>query len=207
MSHVKPLFSTRKLALNTSLIITCMGLVGLALPLYNAFLPIYLQQRSVSLGSGTVDDTYRTYTILAVLGIPGSFIAVIAANLRSGGGKWRFGGRRFAMALCTSLTGIFLFLFTQAKNEKGVLGFNCALAVTQNAVYGLLYTYMPEVFPAPHRGTGCALCSAVHRVLSVLAPIVATYGDLTTNAPLFVSASLFLVTSVLMLLLPIEVSR
>ncbi|KAG9124559.1 hypothetical protein FRC07_011130, partial [Ceratobasidium sp. 392] len=67
MSHVKPLFSTPKLALNTSLIITCMGLVGLALPLYNAFLPIYLQQRSVSLGSGTVDDTYRTYTILSVL--------------------------------------------------------------------------------------------------------------------------------------------
>lgn len=204
MSHVKPLFSTPKLALNTSLTIACWGLIGLAYPLYNAFLPIYLSQRSVSQGSGSIDETYRTYSIVSVLGIPGSIIACVMVDWTRGGGKWSFGGRKFAMASSTCLTGIFLFLFTQAKNEAGVLGFNCATALTQNAMYGVLYAYTPEVFPAPHRGTGDALCSALNRLLGIMAPIIATYGDLTTNAPLFVAASLFIVTSVLMLFLPIE---
>ncbi|KAG8681121.1 hypothetical protein FRC08_015825, partial [Ceratobasidium sp. 394] len=204
MSHIKPLFSTSKLALNTSLTIACWGLIGLAYPLYNAFLPIYLSQRSVSQGSGSVGDTYRTYTIVSVLGIPGSIIACLMVDWTRGGGKWAFGGRKFAMASSTCLTGIFLFLFTQAKNEAGVLGFNCASSLAQNAMYGVLYAYTPEVFPAPHRGTGDAICFAVNRILGLMAPIIATYGDLTTNAPLFVASSLFIVTSLLMLFLPIE---
>ncbi|KAH7341696.1 major facilitator superfamily domain-containing protein [Rhizoctonia solani] len=204
LSHVKPLFSTPTLALNTSLTIACWGLIGLAYPLYNAFLPIYLNQRSVSQGSGTIDETYRNYSIVSVLGIPGSIIACIMVDWSRGGGKWSFGGRKFAMAISTCLTGIFLFLFTQAKNEAGVLGFNCASALTQNAMYGVLFAYTPEVFPAPHRGTGDAICSAVNRITGLMAPIIATYGDITTNAPLFVAASLFLVTSLVMLLLPIE---
>ncbi|QRV89820.1 major facilitator superfamily transporter [Ceratobasidium sp. AG-Ba] len=204
MSHVKPLFSTPKLALNTSLTITCWGLIGLAYPLYNAFLPIYLSQRSVSQGSDSIDETYRTYSIVSVLGIPGSIIACLMVDWTRGGGKWAFGGRKFAMASATCLTGIFLFLFTQAKNSAGVLGFNCASALTQNAMYGVLYAYTPEVFPAPHRGTGDAICSAVNRILGLMAPIIATYGDLTSNAPLFVAASLFIVTSLLMMFLPIE---
>ncbi|QRW04022.1 major facilitator superfamily transporter [Ceratobasidium sp. AG-Ba] len=204
MSHVKPLFSTPKLALNTSLTIACWGLIGLAYPLYNAFLPIYLSQRSVSQGSDSIDETYRTYSIVSVLGIPGSIIACLMVDWTRGGGKWAFGGRKFAMASATCLTGIFLFLFTQAKNSAGVLGFNCASALTQNAMYGVLYAYTPEVFPAPHRGTGDAICSAVNRILGLMAPIIATYGDLTSNAPLFVAASLFIVTSLLMMFLPIE---
>ncbi|KAG9124963.1 hypothetical protein FRC07_009555, partial [Ceratobasidium sp. 392] len=137
LSHVKPLFSTPRLAVNTSLTIACWGLIGLAYPLYNAFLPIYLSQRSVSQGSGSIDETYRTYSIVSVLGIPGSIIACIMVDWTRGGGKWSFGGRKFAMASSTCLTGIFLFLFTQAKNEAGVLGFNCASALTQNAMYGV----------------------------------------------------------------------
>ncbi|KAF8753288.1 MFS general substrate transporter [Rhizoctonia solani] len=197
LSHVKPLFSTPTLALNTSLTIACWALIGLAYPLYNAFLPIYLNQRSVSQGSGTIDETYRNYSIVSVLGIPGSIIACIMVDWTRGSGKWSFGGRKFAMAISTCLTGVFLFLFTQAKNEAGVLGFNCASTLTQNAMYGV-------VFPAPHRGTGDAICSAINRITGLMAPIIATYGDLTSNAPLFVAASLFLVTSLLMLFLPIE---
>ncbi|CAE6479140.1 unnamed protein product [Rhizoctonia solani] len=206
LSHVKPLFSTPTLALNTSLTIVCWALIGLAYPLYNAFLPIYLNQRSVSQGSGTIDETYRNYSILSVLGIPGSIIACVMVDWTRGSGRWSFGGRKFAMAISTCLTGVFLFLFTQAKNEAGVLGFNCASTLTQNAMYGVLYAYTPEVFPAPHRGTGDAICSAINRITGLMAPIIATYGDLTTNAPLFVAASLFIVTSLVMVFLPIEAS-
>jgi hypothetical protein len=80
-------------------------------------------------------------------------------------------------------------------------------------MYGVLYAYTPEVFPAPHRGTGDALCSAFNRITGILAPvikIVTTNADGsasngTANGPIFVSATLFIVSSALMLLLPIEV--
>ncbi|KAJ8514377.1 hypothetical protein ONZ45_g8087 [Pleurotus djamor] len=81
-----------------------------------------------------------------------------------------------------------------------------------NAMYGVLYAYTPEVFPAPHRGTGDALCSAFNRITGILAPVIkiATTnrdGSASTsiaNGPIFVSATLFIVASVLTLLLPIE---
>ena len=58
LSHVKPLFSTRRLAINTTITIWLWALIGLAYPLYNAFLPIFLAQRSAISGGG-VDTTYR----------------------------------------------------------------------------------------------------------------------------------------------------
>ena len=39
-------------------------------------------------------------------------------------------------------------------------------------MYGVLYAYTPEVFPAPHRGTADALCSAFNRITGVLAPVI-----------------------------------
>lgn len=39
-------------------------------------------------------------------------------------------------------------------------------------MYGVLYAYTPEVFPAPHRGTGDALASAFNRVTGILAPVI-----------------------------------
>jgi hypothetical protein len=39
LNHVKPLFATKKLAWSTSLIMAIWGFIGLAYPLYNAFIP------------------------------------------------------------------------------------------------------------------------------------------------------------------------
>lgn len=39
-------------------------------------------------------------------------------------------------------------------------------------MYGVLYAYTPEVFPAPHRGTGDALCSAFNRITGIFAPVI-----------------------------------
>lgn len=92
----------------------------------------------------------------------------------------------------------------------------------------------PEVFPAPHRGTGDALCSALNRIGGFIAPLIkiATTplnGSISTTSvnryviepvrlchamifvfcsPLavFVSASLFILAALLTMLLPIEVS-
>ncbi|KAL1674071.1 major facilitator superfamily domain-containing protein [Schizophyllum commune] len=198
------------------------GLIGLAYPLFNAFLPLYLENR-VSGSDSSTDTTYRNYTIISVLGIVGPGIACLfvdwtRSNVSADSEPKRYTrkftlvGRKLVMALSTLLTGVFLFLFTTSKTDAAVLGFSCASALTANAMYAVLYAYTPEVFPAPHRGTGDAVCSAFNRIAGILAPVIkiATTnraGDASTttaNLPVFISASLFVVAAVLMAFLPIE---
>ncbi|KAF8896637.1 major facilitator superfamily domain-containing protein [Infundibulicybe gibba] len=210
LSHVRPLFTGRKLALNSSITILLWGLIGLAYPLFNGFLPLYLKAR-VSSNAG-ISETYRNYTIISVLGIPGSIIACVVVDWTRGSGRWAFGGRKLTMAVSTLLTGIFLFLFTTSTTEAAVLGYSCASGLTQNAMYGVLYAYTPEVFPAPHRGTGDALASSFNRITGILAPVIkiattSASGEATgatANGSIFVSASLFIVAAILMIFLPIE---
>ncbi|KAJ3799869.1 MFS general substrate transporter [Lentinula aff. detonsa] len=212
LSHVKPLFSTRRLATNTSLTIALWGLIGLAYPLFNGFITLYLTTH-VSDASSSVSTTYRNYVIISILGVPGSVIACFVVDWsRKSQSRFSLGGRKLTMAVSTALTGIFLFLFTTSTKEADILAYSCVTSLTQNAMYGVLYAYTPEVFPAPHRGTGDALCSAFNRMTGILAPaikIVTTpaSGDAsqaTANGPIFVAASLFLVSAILMVLLPIE---
>jgi hypothetical protein len=71
-------------------------------------------------------------------------------------------------------------------------------------MYGVLYAISPESFPTKDRGTGNALVAAANRVFGIMAPIIALYADLETSAPIYVSASLFVVSSFIALLLPFE---
>ncbi|KAL5528270.1 hypothetical protein ACEPAF_7406 [Sanghuangporus sanghuang] len=210
LEHVRPLFSTKMLFINSSLIILIWGTIGLAYPLFNGFLPLYLADKLHA--SSSTNQTYRDYSITSICGIPGSIVACILVDWTRKSGKFTIGGRKMALALSTILTGLFLFLFTTAKDEASDLGFSCAASFTQNAMYGVLYAYTPEVFPTPHRGTGDALCSAFNRITGLLAPvikIITTSRDggsssIGANAPVFVSASLFMVAALLTVLLPIE---
>src|SRR2546423_727827 len=70
MTHVKGLFRTRKLAFSTSLTILLWGLIGLAFPLYNAFLPYFLATRGAERGDGSIGITYRNTVIIALMGTP-----------------------------------------------------------------------------------------------------------------------------------------
>lgn len=62
-NHIKSLFSTRKLALSTSLIWFSWLLIGLAYPLFNVFLPQYIATRGVSLGGLSEYERWRNYAI------------------------------------------------------------------------------------------------------------------------------------------------
>ncbi|KAF7336509.1 Sugar transporter [Mycena sanguinolenta] len=231
LSHVTPLFSTRRLAINTSITIAnhmlCHSLIGLAYPLFNGFITLYLSTQIKNQTSSTY-RTYRDYSIISVLGVPGSIIACLVVDYtRKNPNKFAMGGRKITMALSTALTGIFLFLFTTSKTEDAVLGYSLASGLTQIEYQSLSNSDIqvtstrctafstripPEVFPAPHRGTGDALCSAFNRICGVLAPVIkivttnpdGTAVGGTANGPIFVSATLFMVASVLMLFLPIE---
>lgn len=108
-------------------------IIGLAYPLYNGFLPLYLEDRLNS-GSNSLNETYRDYTIVSVLGIPGSIIACVFVDWTRQTSKFSIGGRKLALAVSTALTGVFLFLFTTSKTNAAYLGYSCASSLTQNAV-------------------------------------------------------------------------
>lgn len=116
------------LACTKSVIFLYFSIIGLAYPLFNGFLPLYLADR---LPSGSTNQTYRDYSITSVCGIPGSIIACILVDWTRKTGKFSIGGRKMALALSTVLTGLFLFLFTTAKGEASNLGFACASTLTQ----------------------------------------------------------------------------
>lgn len=128
---LKALFSTRRMAVSTTLMILLWCMIGMAYPLYNSFIPLYLAEKGVTSGNNTINQTYRTYCIQAVCGIPGSIIAGLAVDIR------RI-GRKGVGTLSCILTGVFLFLYTRAESSDAILGFSCAIALFQNIVYGIL---------------------------------------------------------------------
>ncbi|KAH7920233.1 MFS general substrate transporter [Leucogyrophana mollusca] len=164
-------------------------------------------------GSSDLAETYRNYSIISVLGIPGSLMAcaVVDWTKKSRHGSVA-GGRKLSLAVSTVLTGAFLFLFTTSKTTAAVLGWSCASGLTQNAMYGVLYAYTPEAFPSPHRGTGDALCAALNRIGGLIAPLVKmattpATGNISGNRAtrsVFVSATLLVVAGLMALVLPIE---
>jgi MFS family permease len=104
-NHVSPLFATRKLAYSTSLLITLWALIGLAFPLYNSFIPVYLATRGADFGDGSPNITYRNQVILSVIGLPGALIAGYMVDLP-------ILGRRGTLAIST---GRYLLLLYPQK--------------------------------------------------------------------------------------------
>lgn len=119
LTHLRALFATPKLARSTTLITMIWAFIGLAFPLYNAFLPYLLATRGASFGDGSTYITYRNSLIIASLGIPGALAGGALVQIP------RF-GRKGSLALATVLTGVFLFGSTTAKTSDGLLGWNCA---------------------------------------------------------------------------------
>ncbi|EMD40181.1 major facilitator superfamily [Gelatoporia subvermispora B] len=196
-SHVQALFATRKLAYSTSLLIILWALIGLAFPLYNAFINFYLSSRGADFGDGSVYITYRNQVILSVIGIPGALLAGWMVELP-------YLGRRGTLAMFTVLTGVFLFASTTARNSNALLGWNCGYTFTSNVMYGVLYAISPEIFPTKDRGTGNALVATANRIFGIMAPIIALYANLTTAVPIYISGALFIVAGLIALLLPFE---
>lgn len=194
---IRSLFSSPRLALSTSLMLFLWCSIGMAYPLYNSFIPIYLERKGVTYGATSINTTYRNYAIQAVCGIPASLLGGVTVDMKRIGRK---GTGTFA-CLCT---GVFLFLFTRASTPASVLGFSCAIAFFQNLVYGLLYSYTPELFPAPVRGTANGLVAMFNRLSGLMAPIIAAYIGIDTDMPVWISAALFMVAGLVFLALPYE---
>jgi sugar phosphate permease len=77
-------------------------LIGLAYPLYNVFLPVYLKTRGASFGSGGNYETWRNYAIVNVAGIFGPVLAGYMCNQR-------YLQRRGTMIVGALITMVFFF--------------------------------------------------------------------------------------------------
>jgi MFS family permease len=162
LDRVKTLFHTKKLALSTSLIMIVWAFIGLGYPLYNAFLPYIQATRGAQFGDGSTYLTYRNSLIIAVLGVPGALLGGWLVELP------RF-GRKGTLSVSTVLTGVFLYCSTTALNSESLLGWNCAFNFMSNIMYAVLYSFTPELFPTPQRGTGNALSATCNRVFGIMA--------------------------------------
>ncbi|KAM3507909.1 hypothetical protein NHJ13051_000623 [Beauveria bassiana] len=195
--QVKTLFSTRRLAISTSLIMLLWALIGLAFPLYNAFLPYIQDSRGADFGDGSTYITYRNTLIISTLGVPGALIGGLLVELP------RL-GRKGTLSIFTVLTGVFLYCSTTATKSEALLGWNCAFNFCSNVMYAVLYGYTPEIFPTPQRGTGNALAAICNRVFGIMAPIIVMFANLQTSAPVYTSGALFLAAGIIVVLLPFE---
>ncbi|KAI1927260.1 hypothetical protein LOZ58_002213 [Ophidiomyces ophidiicola] len=192
--RIAPLFADRRMAITTLLLWFCWSTIGMGYPLFNAFLPQYLGNQEAT----STAIVYRNYAITSIVGVPGSIIACYTVDIP-------YIGRKGTMAISTCITGIILFCFTISREPNAQLACACLEAFFQNIMYGVLYAYTPEVFPAPNRGTGTGIASCLNRICGLLAPIVAIYaGNTNPNAPVYASGGLFLAAFVAMCLLPIE---
>jgi hypothetical protein len=207
--RLKPLFQNKTLGMTTALIWFCWASIGLGYPLFNAFLPQYFSHNpgtgdnhDISSESSTIsNETYRNYAITSVMGVPGSVLAAYLVDSPS-----PFFGRRGTLAGSTLVSAIFLFLFVILGNTPTAkLVFSCVAAFSQNIMYGVLYAFTPEIFPAPVRGAGTGVASFLNRITGLIAPILAANvpGDGATT-PIYMAASLILCAFVAMCLIPIE---
>lgn len=205
--RLRPLFNNRKLGMATLLIWFCWATIGMGYPLFNAFLPQYLSHGGDSSSDGTAISpadtamTYRNLAIISVAGVPGSLLAAYTVDHKS-----PFLGRKGTLAIATLVSAIFLFLFVTFGTTPNVqLFFTCIEAFTQNIMYGVLYAFTPEIFPAPVRGAGTGVASFLNRMTGLVAPVIAANipGD-GTKLPIYLSAALILAAFGGMVLIPIE---
>ncbi|KAH8671033.1 sugar transporter [Xylariales sp. PMI_506] len=211
--HIRPLFSNRKLATATSLMWFCWATIGMGYPLFNAFLPQYLSHGGSApdgdassgggarLSSADTATTYRNYAIISMVGVPGSLLATYTVSHPS-----PLLGRKGTLAIATLISAVFLFFFvTLGKSPGSQLFFTCVEAFTQNIMYGVLYAFTPEMFPAPVRGAGTGVASFLNRIAGLAAPVLAASvpGDGDT-LPIYLSAALILAAFVAMCFIPIE---
>ena len=177
--------------------IASWALIGLAYPLYNVFLPEYLQSRGASVGDGSTYTTYRNYAIVNACSIIGPIVSGVLVEIR-------FLGRRYTMVIGALLTMAFRFAYTQVRTAAQNLAFSCFVSVCLNIYYSVLYAYTPEVLPSAHRGTGNAITVACNRIMGIMAAVIGTYVDLTSSVPIYICAGAFGGLALFSFLFPFE---
>lgn len=196
--HLKGLFATRILGLSTALNFLSWMLIGLAYPLFTAFLPVYLASRGADFGDDSPNTTYKNNLIVNAVSIAGPMIAGFMVEIP-------LLGRRGTMVIGALLTMTFMFAYTAVRTAPQNLGFSCAISICINIYLGTLFAYTPEVLPSAHRATGNGIAVSFNRGMGALSPVVAYYSNTATAVPVYVMAALLGALAIIAMLLPYEV--
>ncbi|KAJ6098595.1 hypothetical protein N7467_000130 [Penicillium canescens] len=191
--HYRALFATRKLGRQTIIIWAIWLTVGIAYPLFFAFLPSYLATKFTE--NSSLYLTYRNYCITSAVGIVGPLSAAVSVNTRL--------GRRWMMGISAVVTAVFLFAYVGVNSPAADLAFSCITSLLGNFEYAIMYAFTPETFPAPHRGTGAGTAAALLRLGGLVASLISSQTGFT-SAPIYASAALWVAVGVFCLGLPFE---
>lgn len=196
LARIKPLFHKDMLR-TTILVWMIWSLVSVGYAMFNGFLPTFLKNSG---GSGVqLDDntTYRNALISSLCGAPGSIAAMFLVETRL--------GRIWTMSLATLGTALSLYLLSLNPNPTYQIVVTCFESFMQNAMYGVLYAYSPEVFRTEYRGTAVGIASALARIFGTVAPIITgALIEIKLEYALYVSSGLFLAAFLCMVFLPVE---
>jgi Major Facilitator Superfamily len=119
--HFSGLFSTKRLAWSTTVIIANWFVIGMVTPLYSVFLPYYLASRGADVGDNSNYTVWRDYAINQVAGLAGPIIAGLLVETR-------FVGRRGTLAIGAFITMALQFGYTQIKTPAQNLGVSAAIS-------------------------------------------------------------------------------
>ncbi|KAF2423214.1 MFS general substrate transporter [Tothia fuscella] len=184
IDHLRGLCATKEMTLSFFMVLLLWGMIGMANPIYNSFLPVYLAIHGAQSGDKRIPTTYRNLFITVICSIPGTVLGAWLINVRKI-------GRKGTLGVSLLLTGSFLFAFTTARTQGTILAFNCIISFTQFTIWGALYCYTPEVFPSIHRGTGTGLAAAFNRLCGLSGALITTYSGFT-NVPPYIGAAMWL---------------
>lgn len=186
--RIRPLFAYKRLVINTTLLWIIWACIGMAYPLFNAFIVQYL--RAVDPTGPPISNSilYRNYAIQSIVGCPGSAIAAYTVRVKHV-------GRRGTMDV-SAADWHFSLPVHHFNGCKFQLGCSCMVTLFQQTAYGVLYSYSPETFPTPNRSTGTGISSGLNRLAGLCAPLVAIYAgsdSASAKMPIYISGALFLV--------------
>ncbi|KAF4308525.1 putative sugar transporter [Botryosphaeria dothidea] len=196
-SWIKGVFCTRNLTTSTNILIVIWSLVGIALPLHSVFATRYLAAHGVATDVST-SLTFQTHVYTALCSIPGPIAAAFLIETE-------YFGRKKTGALASGLAGVMLFLYATARSQGDMIAWTCVASFFQNTVVSLMFTYAPETFAAPIRGTGMGVIGFFARAAGLVAALVAAFTESSgAGAPMWIASACWVVAGALWMGLPYE---
>ncbi|KAI8927377.1 major facilitator superfamily domain-containing protein [Entophlyctis helioformis] len=198
LDHLRALFA-KDMRLTTSLVWAIWMLIALGYVMFNGFLTKFLMLHGGSQDRPPLSDseTYRNYAVISFFGVPGSLLATYMVETQL--------GRIWTMALSTLGTACALSLFTVFTSSVGQVVVSGIASLLQNIMYGVLYSYSPEVFRTEFRGTAVGIASALGRITGTIAPILTgVLMEHDLSLPMYVASVMLGLAFVCMVMLPIE---
>lgn len=100
---------------------------SLAYTMFNAFLPILLEER---VSGNTKKGALQELVVYTLAGCPGSLIGAYLVETKF--------GRRRSLGILTVLTSVSMLLFSVVGSKGGVVASGCAISLAGTAMYAVL---------------------------------------------------------------------